>query len=771
MKNYGNLEEALDDARGFEKALANLNIDEDIAIADVSEDLILNVDDNKILFSPQIEMFEPFAAHVDASRTNMSAKQLLQTVTSDNCQSPFIINKNYRAMTDINSPFVSYAEEDGIILYSNYNFLIIYYLKSSVIKSLYCPDIKKMTNNTITLKYKMDAKQLKFKKGDMLFDYTGQSDQHVPRIGYRTKILYGSFYGYTADDAFVMSESYAERTRIDYSKKVFIPITKELKYLKNDLDKYFFTIGETSSEDYSQYFKIDSSDSMLSEFSNISQKHSKIFGSSVDSINGGTIKSFKVHIITKKTFDEKEEEYIYTPGMIDEIKTEYERQLLIKKDLYLKLSTAFNDEETPIKLTNELFGEWESSDIFSKVTLDNIATDYNIELDLIDYVLEVEVYKSEPTCVGDKFANVYAGKGVVSLILPDHLMTEQSDIIFNPLGLFGRNNWGTIFEIGLAKVIQDVENNIENKFDTMARISFINEKFIKEFDQEYYTKIKALLDYFDSGKQYDEFKESVKKNGFYLFVDNFPGITFKDFMDKFINEYETEFNINITLKDDIVYSKELMQYMRDRGFVSSVFGNDVVQEVHQEVFIGYNYWIKLFHTSYSKYNAISFANRYSKSTGEPPRGRTKGGGCHISWQSTAALIGHMENNPCSVELRTIKSDAIQDKNNFSRKMIKDGKYTMKNKYKSKTVNTLNNGLKMLGLKFSSIVDNNDAESFEDLQVDQEFEDVETSSSMKIEDLFSDDISEEVEQTDVSRAVEDEEEVVPHDPITGEVYES
>jgi hypothetical protein len=74
--------------------------------------------------------------------------------------------------------------------------------------------------------------------------------------------------------------------------------------------------------------------------------------------------------------------------------------------------------------------------------------------------------------------------------------------------------------------------------------------------------------------------------------------------------------------------------------------------------------------------------------------------------SFAALEGHQENNPISVELRTIKSDAIKDKNNYISKMLKDGKYILKDKYESPTVNTLNNNLNMLGLKFSNIRDNN-----------------------------------------------------------------
>ncbi len=751
LTNFGDLEEALEDAQALDKinALSKEELHESIALGKLDlTTAYKETDDSKILFSPQIEIFEPFAAHVDASRTNMSAKQLLQTVTNDNNDTPFIINKNYNSMTKIDSPFLEYAKEDGIIIFSDYNYLVVFYLESNSLRSFYCPKTKKLTNNTITLNHKLKMQgDNRFKKGDVLYDYTGQTRKEgVPNIGYRTKVMYGSFYGYTADDAFVMSESYAERTRIDYSKKIFIPITKELKYLKNSNGNYFFKPGEISDEDFVNYFKIDASDSILSEFTNTSSKQSKIFGKKIDSINGGEIMDFKVHFVSGKKFSEAEEEYIYTPGMIEEIMMQSNRQSKIKQHLFEKLNSVFK-EDIATKYSNDIINQWERSSDLPNTLIENVVNDYQIEKENIDYILEIEIFKSEPTCVGDKFANLFAGKGVCSLILPDHLMPDGSDIIFNPLGLFGRNNWGTIFEIALAKIIYDVQNNINNAEDTFIRLNFINEHFIKLYDMEYYERVNDLTqEIAENGSVYEKFKESVDENGFYLLVDNFPGIKYKSFIDNFILPYQETFDTNIIEKEEIVYSKELMQYMRDRGFTHSVFNKEVTQSVKQDVFIGYNYWIKLFHTSYSKYNAISFANNYSKSTGEPPRGRIKKGGCHISWQSTAAFIGHQEHNPASIELRTIKSDAIHDKNNFNLKMIQNGEYILKEKYRSQTVNVLNNSLNMLCLKFSSIYDTHDVDITIETDKPEEFD---------VGELFTDeDFNEEAVKDLIEEAVEE-----------------
>lgn len=750
--NNIDLEEVIDNEPS---CLINDLSEEDIQDASYLQEIVNDEDmyshfNDGVIFSPQIEVFEPFAAHVDASRTNMSAKQLLQTVTGVNNNTPFILNKNYVSLTEVNSPFVEYAEEDGLILFSDYNYLIIYYSTSKKIRTIYVPPVMKLTNNALKLRYKMNShKKQSFKKGDMLFDYTGQTEQHVPKIGYRTKILYGSFYGYTADDAFVMSESYAKRATIDYTKKIFIPITKELKYLKNQDDKYFHIIGDTTSENYMEYFKIDNSDSFLSEFNNTSNKPSKIFGKQIDSINGGEVVSFKVHKLTDQTFDELNQEYIYCDGIIQEIHTEFNRQMNIKNEIYRHLKVLFKDDISQ-KLSHQFFSQWESAEKFPDLLLETICNDYKVEKDLVDFVIEIEIYKSEPTCIGDKFANVYAGKGVCSLILPDELMPSGADIIFNPLGLFGRNNWGTIFEIGIAKMILDIEAHIEDKSAVINRIEFIRQNFIELFDKEYSEKILELLYNLEQPETWEEFKKSVLENGLYFFVDNFPQIPFIKFIREFVVPYEEKFNINIRKKEEIIYSKELMQYMRDRGYTSSVFSKEHVEDVPQKVFIGYNYWIKLYHTAFSKYNSIAFANTYSKSTGEPPRGRNNNGGHHISWQSTAALEGHLPNNPASVEIKTIKSDAVKDKNNFNRKMIKDGKYTLKDKYSSQTVKTLNNALKIIGLKFIGIYDDNHEDSFEDKKVE-----------VQVNDLFCDDVNHEAEQflnenekEDISKIVED-----------------
>lgn len=652
------------------------------------------------IVSPQIETFEPFTSNTDASRTNMSSKQLLQCVITEGTEIPYILNKNYKTMTKVNSPYVKIAQEDGVVIYNNNNLLGIYYLTSKKINFDYIPETKRMVNNSLTLKYIVD--KVSFHKGDILFDYTNQDpENNIPKIGYRTNVMYSSFFGFNADDAVVISESFAERCRIDYTEKVFIPITPEIKFLKNKHnDKYLTGVDEVTPDNfYLQYHMVDKSKHFLSEMINISDQPSKFSGKMVETIAGGTILSLKVHKLSKKPFSELRSDYIYTPGLIDEIENLYLDQYKIFQHIESTLAKAVPKEATEI--AKKVMSNYFSVSSFNTNFMTDLADNYKIDKQLIDIVIEIEIYKDMPTCVGDKFANLFAGKGVVSLIIPDELMPrdetgDPADMIFNPLGLFGRNNWGTIFEMGLGKIIEDVEENINNKNQTLRRLKFINKHFIKLYDTDYYNQVQMLIDTFDD--QYESFKLDVEKKGFYLFVENFPGISYHTFITDFVNKYEELFDVKITGKETTYFSKELIQFMRDKGFVTNIFSD--AWTVPQEVYFGRNYYMKLFHTAWSKYNAVGFSSSYSRGTGQPARGRKNKGGSHISWQTFAALLGYKTHNAVLKEFYTIKSDvAISDKKNFLSAFVNDGKYFLRNKYFSQTKQTLNNALKMIGMRF------------------------------------------------------------------------
>jgi len=682
---------------------------------------MIEADEKLVLFSPQVEIFTPFAGHVDASRLNMNSKQILQTVISKNTETPLIIDKDYKKVSQINSPFAEFALDDGIITYSDHETIIIYYNTLGKINMKSTPPQKKLINNALTLKYKAGVGVIK--KGDLIFDYTNMEPKTlIPKIGYRAKILFSSFYGYTADDAMVISEGFAKKSAIEYSHKLFIPITKEWKYLRNPNDDYFYEIGQTlKDEAYLKYFPIDTSDHFMAEIHNLSEQQSMFFTKSIPGIKEGDVISIKVHKNTEKSFNLLKEEYMYTPGLINEIERMYNNNVKVKLGTDIAFQRIGLSEEEASKYSQELFDKHYSVPKFPKFFESKLKDDFQLDPNNVDFLIEVTVLKTKATTRGDKFTNIFAGKGTVSMIIPDSIMPKDPvtnlpvDIIFNPLGIFGRNNWGVIFELGLSKIIEDIEIlasdikngefNPEKAEGLIERISFIEEKFIRRYDNKYARDIREfLIPGITSAMLSENFEpinklvDDIIKNKFYLFVPNFPGISYTSFYSDFLKPYGIKFNISFD-KSKVNFDKDLIRWLREEwDYTNETLGGEIY-ETTVDAFTGTNYMLKLYHTSYSKFTTVSLANSYSKITGQPVRGRKKTGGQHISWQTLAALLGHKENNGILKELYTIKSDApLKDKEKFLMQYITHGKYNLKPKYTSLTKRAINSALKMLGMK-------------------------------------------------------------------------
>ena len=714
-------------------------VDEIKIVDDEVEELDLkNIINNSIfeerklntIFSPQLEIFMPFASKVDPSRANMAAKQQTQPIIHNNCERPMVIDKEYRKITYINSPFLERAEDDGFIVYNNNDILIIYYKNMQKMFIRHIPEIKKMVNNSLQLKYKINEKE--FKKGDILWDYTNiDVTNDMPRIGYRARTLFMQWFGYNADDAVIVSESFAKKARIQNSEKVYIPITKKWKYfrtlVKDGEDCFLPDVGQViDQEELIAYDLIDTTNHFTSEIVNLSKDKSKFYTKKIDGIKDGKITAIKIHLFNimdetinnlwqvdndeyyhqiEEKFNKLNELYFYNKGLIQEIKEKFMEQLKIKDDIFEAYVRLGVSEDKAREFAQSQFNQYFAmEDIFKHYDM-FLNKNFNISGKELDFLIEIDIMTDNRSTRGDKFTNLFAGKAVTSMIIPDELMPTSDDgkpidVIFNTLGIPGRNNWGTIFEALISKIIDDVEDlvneNPDNlKDELLERIEFINEKLIKNDDIEYYNTVKELIQNMKNNEElFNEFVNDIKK-GFYLYFSNFSKITYNELY-KIAEEYSKKFNINIG-KNNVKISQEFMEWIRNKWNFKLPFMNTNERVI--EATVATNYFLKLYHTSYSKYNSVDFTSSYSKITGQPTRGRKRGGGQHLSWQSTAALLARKENNAILKEFYSIKSDVIDEKQTFILKYLRDGKYHLKDKYNSVTKKTVNNALKIFGMKF------------------------------------------------------------------------
>lgn len=672
----------------------------------IAEELTFSSKNVKNIFSPQIQIFEPFGAHVDPSRSNMSAKQILQSVSSRMTEAPFILNKAFRDFSELKSPYLYKAPKNGKILNTSNNILFIMYDNEDGSNSMmfeYLPPVKRIQAHGLHLRYVRPIGP--FKEGDLLFDYTGQSLNGLPKIGYRTKVLFGSFLGYTAEDAMVISESYSKKAQIDYVEKIYIPITKKLKYFPNENDKYFYEVGQFQGKNLLKYMKIDPNLNYDSQLINMSEKDSRYYMKYLEGLEGAEIKELKLHKLNKDSFQKVAKEYVYSPTLIKEISEIYINIIKNYNNLVEEYKNLNLKDCNVQNLVLSLYNTYFSTPKLPSKLLTEIAENFGIIDKDIDYVIEMDICQTVPTVLGDKFANCFAGKGTISVIVPDHLMPldeygNRVDLIFNPLGIYGRNNWGSIFELGLSNIIRDIEESIKDKELIKEKLIDLDKLFISIVDKEYSSSINYMLNNWDY--YYPYFYNDVKTNKLYINVDNFPEFPYEKFYNNFIKIYAEKYNL-IVDKRKYIFSKELAEYIEQtRGY--TLDGLEEHQDIETEAYFGDSYYLKLFHTSNSKYNAVSISKTYNKMNGQPAKGRKKNGGQHISWMSNNAILGHSDNPYIGYELSTIKSDCISNKEKFILDKIFLGEYHMKySGYDSKTFETLNHYLAaQFGMKFGYI---------------------------------------------------------------------
>jgi len=661
--------------------------------------------DHDVVFNPMMQGMTCFANSVDSSRLNMAAKYLNQTVPCKNAENPYAITVDAYTIAKTNDHFKMYADEDVYIVFHKYETMVIFKKESLELVTFYLPKFQDAANCSYELYYISPNKNIK--KGELIYSYAPiDVENSVPKIGYRANIAYTPFFGFTTEDSYVISESFSKKMRIVNHEKIFIPITHQLKYFKR-FKNFIPEIGDKVMvrDGIIAYQPVENDKNLYTITANMTEKESQIFSKIIKPKNNGTVVGVKIHKFSKN--DEKLEiEKLSNSLLYDELEEKYQKKYeQVKNDILEGLSSEIGDIEVVNKLVSGIMDTHMFITKLSKTSITNKFKQMIEEVDLkeVDYLVELDIASSKKTQGGDKITTMYAGKGTIGLIIPDELMPKDSqgntyDVISNPISIFGRNNWGVIFETSLAKIIEDIQKDIadNNKSDAIKKLNFCIENFSKVETPDIVEDLeKNLTDIETNTSKWNQFRENVLENGLYFIGRSFSNFSYEKYVHDFIWKYEVEFGINISRKSKIIYKKELLDWLRNIGLDSGVFDipeNDTTVDVFQ----GYNYIMKLYHVSDSKYNMSHISGKYSYA-GQPVKGRKNQGGTHASWQTTGALLSAGATEIMK-ELYTVKSDCLDDKEDFITKMI-SGEYILKNKYYSKTKSIIDINLKMLGLSF------------------------------------------------------------------------
>jgi len=254
--------------------------------------------------------------------------------------------------------------------------------------------------------------------------------------------------------------------------------------------------------------------------------------------------------------------------------------------------------------------------------------------------------------VGDKLANRYGNKGIISLIQKDELMPrtprgETVDIIMNPLGVTGRMNMGQIYELYCGLIAKEVATRIVklSKSKGVALMKAVISRLDNTKDKKISTSLVASLTNMNDS-EYKKMLDQIKKTGFIpIVIPPFQA-----------PKHQSILEVLKMLKLKTGYKLKLPEY------------NTVTQNA---VPFGYEYVSKLEHIGDAKLHSRATGPMTSKYA-QPTGGKRKEGGQRMGEGDSYALSSY--NCPIILsEMFGPMSDDIASKNEMLAEIIQTGR--------------------------------------------------------------------------------------------------
>lgn len=346
----------------------------------------------------------PFVEHNDANRAQMGSNMQKQALPLIKPQAP-VVGTGIEEQVARSSGYLITASAEGEVLEVDANHITVVYSGGrSKEKKTYGLKKYQRTNSFTCYNQKPRvAAGQKFKKGDILAD--GPSTHNgVLSLGQNLLVAFISWYGYNFEDAIIISDRVLQ-------------------------DNLFTSI-------YLEEFSVDVRDTKLgreettADIPNIPEV--KLRNLDIDGIIrvGAEVRPGDIlvgKITPKKELDLTPEEKL--------LKAIFGEKVEDVKDSSLYVDPGKSGRVTKVKVLEREQGEITEPGVLKRIS--------------------VEIGKLRKIQTGDKLANRYGNKGVISLIAPAEDMPflpdgRPVDIILNPLGVVSRMNLGQILELHLG---------------------------------------------------------------------------------------------------------------------------------------------------------------------------------------------------------------------------------------------------------------------------------------------------------------------------------
>ncbi len=295
--------------------------------------------------------------------------------------------------------------------------------------------------------------------------------------------------------------------------------------------------------------------------------------------------------------------------------------------------------------------------------------------------VKIIYYISSPKILrkGDKLANRYGAKGLISNIISDDKtpytkVSGPIDIFLSPISLFGRNNVANIKELYIGKIMWYLKEKIKKMPVKNAKILIIDVYTCldKSKEQKLIKSISKKLNSISDNILKNKFKNGVF-NITYI-IEPFTNIDFKSIQNA-ANILKLELEEHVFIPELGVYTKNKVPV--GKSYIQSLeaFGVD--------------------------FESVRSSGKYTQITGQPVKGKKNFGGQSVGYLDVFNLLTY-DANEILQELMTIRSDNIKEKRNMLNSIIRTGEYSLPESQnnKGKTYDLMNTFITSLGLKIS-----------------------------------------------------------------------
>lgn len=272
----------------------------------------------------------------------------------------------------------------------------------------------------------------------------------------------------------------------------------------------------------------------------------------------------------------------------------YNAQLFYYYNQNIRFCKEINDIVGPLAMTSKLSYRLKKFYSRCRKAIDDDNNGKYFKEKLFNHVImEVTVIQNLPMEPGDKMADRYGGKGVVSMVLPDELMPiletgRRVEVIKNQSTCINRENIGQLHEQSLSFIGMRLIDHFSLGYMTYPEMAQMWYKFVSMVDKDQANELYGCFDFYDEYESKIMIDSVIEDDAIILSTQPFTTNINIDTIAKIYDEFDfiNQYSVKMPMKDSNgnirmvkalrrmvaskIYHYRLKQYAEEKFSVTSL---------------------------------------------------------------------------------------------------------------------------------------------------------------------------------------------------------